>query len=171
LSRSASLVNAIVDHVAEMTPIDCHRLELGKIAPGFGGIVSAKEASVELARELNAIETADVLVVGSPVYRGSYPGLFKHLFDLIHQESLIGVPVILSATGGSERHALVIEHQLRPLFAFFQALTLPVGVFATDADFANYEINSEMLKSRIALAVERARPFLRPRPEAIFQAA
>lgn len=51
------------------------------------------------------------------MYRGSYTGLFKHFFDFIHQDALIDKPILLAATGGSERHALVIDHQLRPLRA------------------------------------------------------
>ncbi|NLP82099.1 FMN reductase, partial [Acinetobacter baumannii] len=110
--------------------------------------------------ELAAIESADVLVVGSPVYRGSYTGLFKHLFDLVHHEALIDVPVLLAATGGSDRHALVIDHQLRPLFSFFQARTLPLGVYASEQDFSGHEITSQALRERIALAVARALPLL-----------
>ncbi len=72
--------------------------------------------------------------------------------------ALIDTPVLLAATGGSERHALVIDHQLRPLFSFFQALTLPIGVYATETDFSNYQITSEPLKARIRLAAERAAP-------------
>jgi FMN reductase len=49
---------------------------------------------------------------------------------------------------------------LRPLFAFFQALTLPLGVYASDTDFAGYVIESEVLRSRIALAAERALPLV-----------
>ncbi|MFP5392960.1 MAG: NAD(P)H-dependent oxidoreductase, partial [Gammaproteobacteria bacterium] len=103
---------------------------------------------------------ADLLVVATPVYRASFTGLFKHLFDFVHHETLFDVPVLLAATGGSERHALVIDHQLRPLFSFFQALTLPIGVYASEADFSNYRISSPALHARIALAVERARPYL-----------
>lgn len=76
---------------------------------------------------LDEIESADLLLVASPVYRGSYPGLLKHLFDLIDLNALIDTPVLLAATGGTERHALVLDHQLRPLFSFFQAITLPSG--------------------------------------------
>lgn len=108
-----------------------------------------------------AIENADALVVASPVFRASFTGLFKHLFDLVHQEALVDIPVLLAATGGSERHALVIEHQLRPLFSFFQARTLPIGVYASERDFAGYEITSAALHNRIALAAERAVPWLR----------
>ncbi len=118
---------------------------------------------------MRAIEAADLLVVASPVYRASFTGLFKHLFDFVGQYALIDKPVLLAATGGSDRHALMLEHQLRPLFGFFQAITLPIGVYASDADFTNYEISNTDLQERIELAVARARPLLRrelevPRP-------
>ncbi|TGR16070.1 FMN reductase, partial [Mesorhizobium sp. M8A.F.Ca.ET.202.01.1.1] len=103
-----------------------------------------------------AVEQADVLVVATPVYRGSYTGLFKHFFDFIDQDALVDTPILLAATGGSERHALVIDHQLRPLFSFLQAHTLPIGVYATPADFDGEHVSSAALQARIALATERA---------------
>jgi len=78
----------------------------------------------------------------------------------VHHEALIDTPVLLAATGGSDRHALVIDHQLRPLFSFFQARTLPIGVYASEQDFNGYEIGSPALHERIALAVARAVPVL-----------
>ncbi|MEG1329170.1 MAG: FMN reductase, partial [Janthinobacterium sp.] len=65
-----------------------------------------------------------------------------------------------AATGGSERHALMIDHQLRPLFSFFQARTLPLGVYATDKDFTDYRLQDEALIQRAALAVQRALPLI-----------
>ena len=67
---------------------------------------------------------------------------------------------MLAATGGSERHSLVIDHQLRPLFSFFQARTLPLGIYATDKDFSGYRLQSEALIERASLAVQRALPLL-----------
>lgn len=58
-------------------------------------------------------------------------------------------------------YALVLEHQLRPLFSFFQAQTLPIGVYATDRDFTpEYTIQSAALRDRIILAILRALPIL-----------
>jgi FMN reductase len=133
-------------------------IELGSIARDVGGAMSRSELPPEVEAQLQAIENADLLIVASPVYRGSYPGLLKHLFDLVEMNALIDTPVLLAATGGSERHALVIDHQLRPLFSFFQALTLPIGVYASESDFSNYQVSNELLKARIQLAVERAAP-------------
>lgn len=161
-SRAAGLASAIVEEIAAVIPIDARALSVADIIAHLGGVASPKGAPEPVAEAVRAIETADALVVATPVYRGSYTGLFKHLFDLVDQDALIGKPVLLAATGGSERHSLVIDHQLRPLFAFFQALTLPLGVYAHDSDFSNYVVTSETLKERIALAVKRGAPYLRP---------
>lgn len=67
-------------------------------------------------------------LVGSPVYKGAYTGLFKHLFDLVAPAALKGKPVAIGATGGGARHALVVEHAFRPLFGFFGALALPTAI-------------------------------------------
>lgn len=133
---------------------------MGAIAPQLAGSVWRSQLPDAVEQQLAAVEQADVLVVSSPVFRGSYPGLFKHFFDLINQDALIDKPVLLAATGGSERHSLVIDHQLRPLFSFFQARTLPLGVYATDKDFVDYQLHSEALIERAELAVQRALPLL-----------
>lgn len=78
---------------------------------------------------------ADALIVVSPTFQGSYSGLFKSFFDLVEAGTLRGVPVVLAATGGTERHSLVTEHALRPLLTYLGALTVPTAVYAATADF------------------------------------
>jgi FMN reductase len=102
------------------------------------------------------VEKADLLVVGSPVCKGSYSGLFKYFFDFVDHNALLGRPVALTATGGSDRHALVIEHQLRPLFGFFGAHTLPTGFFITDRNFADGEIKDPAQQQRLDTLVSEA---------------
>lgn len=160
-SRTLVLVEDLLAGIAREVPIEVKLIELGDIAPQLAGALHRGQVSPALEAELRAIETADALVVASPVYRGSYTGLFKHLFDLVHHEALIDVPVLLAATGGSDRHALVLDHQFRPLFSFFQAHTLPIGVYASEQDFAKYEISNPALRARVDLAVSRAVPLLR----------
>ncbi|WP_342665157.1 NAD(P)H-dependent oxidoreductase [Kaistia granuli] len=110
-----------------------------------------------------AILDADALVVASPVYKGSYLGLFKHLFDLIDPKQLAGKPVILGATGGSERHALVIEHQLRPLFGFFNTQIVPTGLYATEKDFDDGAVGPA-LSERIGVAASQLARLIEPAP-------
>lgn len=159
-SRTLVLTEALLEALGQQLPIESRVIELGAIASHVGGALSRQDLPESVQRDLDAIEQADLLLVASPVFRGSYPGLLKHLFDLIDANALIDTPVLLAATGGSDRHALILEHQLRPLFGFFQSLTLPIGVYASEADFQNYRIVSEPLKARIRLAAERAAPLL-----------
>ena len=159
-SKTTALVRAIADAVSARAETSVQLIELTTIGPSLAGALRREDLPPFIEEQLVAIEEADLLIVGSPVYRASFTGLFKHLFDFVGQYVLVGKPVLLAATGGGERHALIIEHQLRPLFAFFQALTLPVGVYASNTDFDGYVINSEVLAARIALAADRALPLV-----------
>ena len=148
--------------------VETHLIELSDIGREFSGALSRDDLSPIAEDALRSIESATLLIVASPVYRASFTGLFKHVFDFVGQYALIDKPVQLAATGGSNRHALIIEHQFRPLFSFFQALTLPIGVYASDADFSDYRISSDPLRERIAQAVSRGLPVVRatlPEPE------
>lgn len=165
-SRTLVLIEEILASLGAVLPIEVRLIELTRIGPNLAGALRREDLPLDVQDDIAAIEGADLIVAGSPVYRGSYTGLFKHLFDFVHHEALFDVPVLLVATGGSDRHALVIDHQLRPLFSFFQALTLPVGVYAAESDFSNYLVSSPALRERIALAVARARPLLSHRDTA-----
>ena len=159
-SKAAALAEHLMDLIADEVLCEQRLVELGQLAPQLAGAVWRSQLPETVERELAAVEQADIVVVTTPVYRGSYTGLFKHFFDFIHQDALIDKPVLLAATGGSERHALMIDHQLRPLFSFFQARTLPLGVYATDKDFLDYRLQDEALLQRAALAVQRALPLI-----------
>ena len=159
-SKTTALVRELIDGVAAREPAETRLIEVATLGPLFAGALRREDLQPEVEDALRAIETADLLIVASPVYRASFTGLFKHLFDFVGQYALIGTPVLLAATGGGERHALILEHQMRPLFGFFQALTLPVGVYASDTDFDGYELTSEAVKRRIDQAVARSLPLV-----------
>ena len=159
-SKTTALVRELIDGVAAREPAETRLIEVATLGPLFAGALRREDLQPEVEDALRAIETADLLIVASPVYRASFTGLFKHLFDFVGQYALVGTPVLLAATGGGERHALILEHQMRPLFGFFQAQTLPVGVYASDTDFDGYELTSEAVKRRIDQAVARSLPLV-----------
>ena len=94
-------------------------------------------ASPGLSRALRTVTHADGLVAVSPIYSGSYSGLFKTFFDVVEKDALADLPVLLGATAGTARHSLAIEHALRPLFAYLGAVVTPTGVFAATDDFGH----------------------------------
>ena len=152
-SRTASLVGAILASIESRLGIETRKIELADAAPVLFRALRSDQLDADGRDIVSAVENADALVVGSPVYRASYSGALKHLFDLVHFESLIGKPVILAATGGSPLHGLVTEHQLRPLFGFFRALTLPTAIYALETDFEAYAIRNAEIGRRIEQAV------------------
>jgi FMN reductase len=168
-SRTLLLVQHLLTQLRLRLHMDVQLIELAPIARSLGQALTRDEVEPRIEQALARIEAADLLIVAAPVYRGSYPGLFKHLVDFIGLDALVDTPVLLAATGGSERHALVIDHQLRPLFSFLQAHTLPIGVYATPADFDEADVRSVALQARIALAAERAASHLQAAPPVVLR--
>ncbi len=159
-SKTTVLVESIIEAVGRRTAIDAEVITLTKLGPSLAGALQRDHLPDEVEDALLAIEGADLLIAASPVYRASFTGLFKHLFDFVDQYALVGQPVLLAATGGGERHALILEHQLRPLFGFFQSLTLPLGVYASTTDFDGYALRNGAAQQRIEQAVGRGLPLV-----------
>lgn len=104
--------------------------------------------SGELAGLLQALREADAIITVSPTFKASYSGLFKSLWDLTEDGDIADTPVLLGATGGTPRHSLMIEHAMRPLFAYLHADIVNTAVFAATEDFGN----ASTLESRIRRA-------------------
>ncbi|KOG56007.1 hydroxymethylpyrimidine ABC transporter substrate-binding protein [Streptomyces virginiae] len=105
-----------------------------------------------LAAALDTVAAADGLIAVTPVFAGSYSGLFKSFFDLIDKDALTGTPVLLAATGGTARHSLVTEHALRPLFTYLRALVLPTAVYAASQDWGEQGLDRRITRAGTELA-------------------
>ena len=93
--------------------------------------------SPKLDAAITAVSTADGLIAVTPVFNASYSGLFKSFADLFDPKTLRDLPVLVAATGGSERHSLVLDHALRPLFSYLHAVVVPTGVYAASSDWGS----------------------------------
>lgn len=163
-SKTQAFVEHVVRDISRITGLAGATFDIEDLGPSFP---IARRTSDLDARALAVVEKilrADVLVVGSPTYKGSYTGLFKHFFDLLDPAALRGKPVVLTATGGGDRHALMVEHALRPLFGFFEAFALPTAVYATEKDFADSRPSSEPLLKRASQAAREVELALALRP-------
>ena len=159
-SRTTALVREVAETFAARVGGVATLIELAPLLGGLGSGPFRGDIGQGALAALEAVEAADLIVVGSPAYRATYTGLFKLFFDHVGQYALVDKPIVLTATGGSDRHALLVEHQMRPLFGFFQALTVPLGIFANEGDFTDYRVTSPGLRSRIDTAVQRTLPLL-----------
>lgn len=152
-SKTLGLVDVVLDALSTMLPIGTSQVDVYRLGSGFTGALERDDVTPEVEAMLRRAENADLLIAAAPVYRGSYPGMFKHFFDLVDQYALANKLVLLAATGGGDHHALVLEHALRPLFAFFQALIVPVAIFASAGDFDGVTLLNPRVYGRIETAL------------------
>jgi len=169
-SKTEALLAAILAELDATADVDAQLIRLHELAPGFAGALRRDQVGEEVEQALQQVAAADLLIVATPIYKASYTGLLKYFLDFLDQYALVDVPVLLAATGGSDRHALVIDHALRPLFAFFQAQVLPVGIYGKDADFAEGRLAETAVLERIQQAAVRALPLARARQSAALPA-
>ncbi|HEY2697488.1 MAG TPA: FMN reductase [Pseudonocardiaceae bacterium] len=102
-----------------------------------------------LRQAIEQVDTADGVIVVTPIFTASYSALFKAFFDVLDKDALVGMPVLIGATGGSERHSLALDHALRPLFGYLRAMVVPTGVYAASADFGARGGDTAGLANRI----------------------
>ncbi len=111
-------------------------VELRPLAHDVVDAVLTGFAPPRLQHVVDLVDAADAVGFVTPVFQASYSGLFKSFVDVLEPDQLIGKPVLLGATGGTARHSLVVEHAMRPLMAYLQAVPVPTGVFASPHDWS-----------------------------------
>jgi FMN reductase len=127
--------------------------------PALRAAFSQDQASQEHRQLLDSISACDALVVGPPVCHAGFEGLLKHFFDPLDSRVLSGKPVVFCATGKASQHAFVIDHKLRPHFAFFGTWSLPTEIYATDMGLQILETVNDALNVRISKAADELRAF------------
>jgi FMN reductase len=134
-SSSRLLADRIAEAVGRRAGVEVDVLELRDLAHDITNTTLTGFPSPALAEAVERVRAAEALVVVSPTYSGSFSGLFKSFFDVIDRYCLTGMPVLVGATGGSTRHALALDHAVRPLFAYLHAAVVPTAVYAASEDW------------------------------------
>jgi FMN reductase len=112
------------------------------------GVIELRDHAVDLASHMltgfptlplqaafDAVLAADGVIAVTPIFSGSYSGLFKLFFDGIDREGFRAKPVLIAATAGTPRHSLAIDYAIRPLFAYLRTAVVPTGVYAATEDW------------------------------------
>lgn len=112
-------------------------LELRELATEISAALVSRLVGQKLRAAIDALTEADGVVASTPVYQAGASGLFTSFFQVLDNDLLIAKPVVLAATAGTARHALVVDEQLRSLFAYLRTLTVPTSVFASTEDWGD----------------------------------
>jgi FMN reductase len=148
-SSTRLLADRIAEQVTTRAARDGHDVtvsvvELRELAADISTALTSQLITPKLGEAIAVLAEADGLVVSTPVYKAGPSGLFKSFFDVLDNDLLIAKPVLLSATAGTARHALVADDQLRPLFAYLRAMTAPTALFAAPEDWADPALNQRI---------------------------
>jgi len=112
-------------------------IELREIAAEITTALTAQHIGPRLQQAIDALAAADGIIAAAPVYKAGPSGLFTSFFQVLDNDLLIGKPVVIGATAGTQRHALVADDQMRPLFAYLRALPVPTSLFVAPEDWSD----------------------------------
>jgi FMN reductase len=139
-SSTRLLADRITQRVAELASqrdhdLAVHVIDLRGLASEITAALVSQLIGPKLQHAVTELGEADGIVVSTPVYKAGASGLLTSFFQVLDNDLLIAKPVIPAATAGTARHALVVDEQLRSLFAYLRALTVPTSVFAAPEDW------------------------------------
>lgn len=134
-SRTLGVVNHVSNAVA--TSVD------GR----FDGSIDLIELASELftfgapgvTAALERVMAADVLVVGSPVFKATYTGVLKAFCDHIAGGQLTGKWCVPLMVGGSLQHYLALDTHLRPLLVELGLTCVTPGLYVVETELEQLE--------------------------------
>ncbi|UFS60542.1 FMN reductase [Subtercola endophyticus] len=147
------LTTATVDRLTEKG-VEPHVevIELRDLAHDITNNLITGFAAPKLQKALDALASADGLIAVTPIFTTSFSGLFKSFIDIIEPTALTDLPVLIAATGGTERHSLALDYAVRPLFTYLHAVVAPTAVYAASSDWGSGASGAEAASGHGAVA-------------------
>jgi FMN reductase len=102
---------------------------------------------------ITVLGEADGIIAATPVYGAGPSGLFTSFFQVLDNDLLIAKPVVLAATAGTARHALVGDDQMRPMFAYLRTMTVPTSLFAAPEDWNDPALGERIERAAFELVL------------------
>jgi FMN reductase len=140
--RTADRVKALADRHGHAVTVGV--IELREIAADISTALVSQLVTPRLRQAITALAEADGIVAAAPVYKAGPSGLFSSFFHVLDNDLLIAKPVVLAATAGTARHALVADDLMRPMFAYLRAMTAPTSLFAAPEDWSDPALNTRI---------------------------
>ncbi|MGW0180737.1 CE1759 family FMN reductase [Nocardia sp. NPDC003345] len=128
-------------------------IELRELATEISTALVSQLMGPKLTAAVDTLAAADGLVVAAPVYKAAPSGLLTSFFHILDNDLLIAKPVVLAATAGTARHALVVDEQMRALFAFLRTMTVPTSLFAASEDWNDTDLNKRIDRAALELVL------------------
>lgn len=134
--------------------IEVRTLELRELATEITTAITSGLMGPKMSDAVEALRQADGIIASAPVYKAQPSGLFSSFFHTLDNDLLIAKPVVLAATAGTARHALVVDDQMRPMFAYLRTMTMPTSLFATTEDWGSSELTKRIDRAALELVLQ-----------------
>ncbi len=95
--------------------------------------------SPKIQEVLAQIEQAQAVIIVSPVYKASYPGVLKALLDFIPEKGFVDKVVLPVVTGGTAAHLLTLEYAIKPIASVLGSQEILKGVYFVDSQIGYHE--------------------------------
>jgi FMN reductase len=116
-------------------------VDLVTFAPAiFQGERAADEERAALESAVDLVSSASVIVVATPVYKGSYTGLLKSFLDVLRPQALAGAVVVPVTVSAAPSHKLLADQHLRPVLAELGASVPVPGVILEERDLEDLQV-------------------------------
>jgi FMN reductase len=157
-----SSTRLLADRIAERTATLAGRragavtisvIELREISTDISTALVSQLITPKLRHAITVLGEADGIIASTPVYKAGPSGLFTSFFDVLDNDLLIAKPVVLAATAGTARHALVADDQMRPLFAYLRTMTAPTSLFAAPEDWSDPALSQRIDRAALELVL------------------
>jgi FMN reductase len=157
-SSTRLLADRVTQRVAELAASRGHAvttsvIELREIAADITTALTSQLVTPRLRQAIDALAAADGIIAAAPVYKAGPSGLFTSFFHVLDNDLLIAKPVVLAATAGTARHALVADEVMRPLFAFLRTMTVPTSLFAAPEDWSDSALAERVDRAAVELVL------------------
>jgi FMN reductase len=105
----------------------------------------------QILAALASVESANGVVIASPVYKASFTGILKAFLDLLPQTGLKGKVTLPLFIGGTIAHLLSLDYALKPILSVLGSRNILGGVYAIDQwvqrlDNGGFELSEELRK-------------------------
>lgn len=126
-------------------------VDLRELATEITTALVSRLTGPKLEQAIAVLAEADGVVAATPVYKAGASGLFTSFFQVLDNDLLIATPVLPAATAGTARHALVVDEQLRGLFAYLRTTTVPTSLFAAPEDWNDPALSKRVDRAALEL--------------------
>jgi FMN reductase len=133
--------------------VETQHLDLRELLPELSGALASGHLGPKFTAAIEKLADADGIIATAPVYKAGPSGLFTSFFQVLDNDLLIAKPVVLGATAGTARHALVVDEQMRSMFAFLRTMTAPTSVFAATEDWQDKALGKRIDRAARELVV------------------